>query len=297
MKKFIIIDGNAIVHRAFHALPDFKSKKGESVGALYGFISFFLKAIKDNKPDFVAVTFDMEGPTFRNKEYSLYKAKRKKAPDNLYSQIPKIKDFLKGIGVSFFEKKGFEADDIIGTISNNVSKSFEVIIITGDMDAFQLIENNIKVFLLERGIKKGSLYDSEKIKEKFDGLYPEDLIEFKALRGDPSDNIPGVFGIGEKTAIELIKRYSNIENIYQKIEEIDNNFKKSVKEKLEKNKSQAFLSRKLVRIRKDIKMSFNINSCAFKEDKEKFVKFFDKYGFKSLSSRILEEKKVNMTLF
>ena len=297
MKKFIIIDGNAVLHRAFHALPDFKSKDGESIGALYGFISFFLKIVKENNPDFIATTFDTHAPTFRHKKYKSYKATRKKAPDELYEQIPKIKEFLKAIKVATFEKKGYEADDIIGTISKTTPKSIEVIIATGDADAFQLVEENIKVFFLEKGIKQGTFYDKEKVKEKYSNISSENLVEFKALRGDPSDNIPGIPGIGEKTATEIIKKFSTIENLYKNIDNLEEFFSDNIIKKIREGKKDAFLSRELSEIKIDVPISFNLNNCIFKEDKKNLIKFFEKYNFKSFISRILEEKKKNMTLF
>lgn len=304
MKRLIIIDGNAIIHRSFHAIPNFKSKKGEAVGALYGFISFFLKITKEYNPDFIVTTFDLKGPTFRHIEYSDYKAKRKKAPDELYSQIPKVKEFLKSINISIFEKEGYEADDIIGTISSLVSKSVEVIIFTGDFDCMQLVNKNVKVFALERGIKQGTLYDEKKVIEKYSGLYPKDLINFKALRGDPSDNIPGIVGIGEKTAIEIVKNFSTIENLYKDIKKAEYIFKEGIIERIKKGKENAFLSKKLSEIKKDVPIEFNLENTKFKEDRENEIKFLEKYNFKSLISRIDKDYKVetkrekkNMTLF
>jgi len=217
-KRLIIIDGNAVIHRAFHALPPLTTKKGELVNAVYGFLLVFFKAIKEFQPDFVVATFDFPAPTFRHQKYKLYKATREKAPKELYQQIPKIKEVLEGFNVQIFEKQGFEADDLIGTISQKAPKKqilpeIETIILTGDLDALQLVDKNTKVYILRKGVKDIVLYDREKVKEKYGGLEPEQLIDFKALRGDPSDNIPGVFGIGEKTAIALIKEFGTLENL------------------------------------------------------------------------------------
>lgn len=298
MKKLIIIDSNAIIHRAFHALPDFKSKEGESVGALYGFISFFIKTIKDHNPNFIVATFDVHAPTFRHKEYKEYKATRKKAPDELYSQIPKVKEFLKSIEVSIFEKKGFEADDVIGTICEKSPKNIEVIILTGDLDTLSLIKENVKVFSLSKGIKEGVLYDKEKVEERYDGLLPKDLLEFRALKGDPSDNIIGIPGIGEKTAIEIVKKFKNLENLYSKIEKEEvKNLKEGIIEKIKKGKESAFFSRKLSKISQDVPISFDIKKCQYKKNNGKMINFFKKYNFKSLISRISEKEKKNMTLF
>lgn len=281
MKKLIIIDGNAIVHRAFHAIPDFTNN------ALYGFVSFFIKTIKEHEPDFIAATFDLRAPTFRHKEYADYKATRKKAPDKLYTQIPKVKKFLKAAGVPIFEKKGYEADDIIGTISKAAPNSIEVIIITGDFDALQLVKKNVKVFCLKRGVKEGVLFDEKKVKEKYLGLSPKELVDFKALRGDPSDNIPGISGIGEKTAIEIIKKFKSIENLYADKSSF-------LKDNLIKEKEKAFMSKRLSEIKKDVPISFNIKNCYYEKDNKAILKFLEKYNFKSLISRISEKK--NMTL-
>ena len=229
-KRLIIIDGNALVHRAYHALPPLSTKKGEIVNAVYGFLLVFLKAIKEFQPDFIAATFDLRAPTFRHEKFKEYKATRKKAPDELYSQMPKIKELLKNFNVPIFEKEGFEADDVIGTIAKLAQiphqkfgggQEIETIILTGDLDALQLINRNTKVYTLRRGLKDTILYDEKAVREKYDGLGPEQMSDFKALKGDVSDNVPGIPGIGEKTAISLIKEFRNLENLYKEIENIN----------------------------------------------------------------------------
>lgn len=284
MEKLIIIDGNAIVHRAFHAIPPFTNN------ALYGFISFFIKTVKEHEPDFIVAAFDLHGPTFRHKEYADYKATRKKAPDDLYAQIPEIKKFLNEAGVPIFEKKGYEADDVIGTISEKAPNSIEVIIMTGDFDTLQLVKKNVKVFCLKRGVKEGVLFDEKKVREKYLGLSPKDLVDFKALRGDPSDNIPGVSGIGEKTAIEIIKKFKSIENLYKNIDSL----KDSLADKIIKDEEKAIMSKRLSEIKKDVPISFDIKNCYYEKNKEAVVKFLEKHNFKSLISRFSGKK--NMTL-
>ena len=223
-KRLIIIDSNSIIHRAFHALPPLTTQKGELVNAVYGFLLVFFKAIREFQPDFVAAAFDFPAPTFRHKKYKEYKAKRPPAPKELYQQIPKIKELLGVFGVPIFEKEGFEADDIIGTISRLAPKKqvlpeIETIILSGDLDALQLIDAWTKVYALRKGVKNVILYDEKLVKEKFQGLIPEQILDFKALRGDPSDNIPGVTGIGEKTAIELLLKFGSLDNLYKELEE------------------------------------------------------------------------------
>ncbi|MDD2913369.1 MAG: 5'-3' exonuclease H3TH domain-containing protein, partial [Candidatus Pacebacteria bacterium] len=202
----------------------------------------------------------------------------------------------KAAGVSVFEKKGYEADDVIGTIANMAPSSVEVIIMTGDLDALQLVNKNIKVFSLKKGIKEGVFYDEEKVKERYLGLSPGQLLEYKALRGDPSDNIPGIFGIGEKTAIEIIKKFSNLENLYDNFEK-EGILKEGLIEKIKKGKDIAFISRGLSEIKKDVPLSFDIEKCLYQKEEKKVVAFLKKYGFNSLILRFLEKEKKNMTLF
>jgi len=221
-KKLIIIDSNSLIHRAFHALPPLTTRKGELINAVYGFCLVFLKILRELQPDYVVATFDFPGPTIRHKEFKEYKAKRPKAPAELYSQIPKVKEILKAFNVNFLEKQGFEADDLIATICQKTQKQqifpeIQIYILTGDSDACQLINKNIKIYTLGRRIKEEIIYDENKIKEKF-GLLPSQMNDFKALAGDPSDNIPGATGIGKKTAIELLKNFESLENLYKKIE-------------------------------------------------------------------------------
>lgn len=316
-KRLIVIDGNAVIHRAYHALPPLKTKKGELVNAIYGFLLVFLKAIKELKPDYIAATFDLPAPTFRHQKYKLYKATRKKAPDELYEQIPKVKEVLENFNVPIFEKQGFEADDLIGTISKTAPKKqilparpnfgkqnlggpeIETIILTGDLDALQLVDKNIKVCTLRKGVKDTVLYDKEKVEEKYGGLIPEQLVDFKALRGDPSDNIPGVFGVGEKTAIALIRKFGSLENLYKELEknsEKVKEIKQSLREKLLDYKDQAFVSKMLAEIKKDVPIEFNLEKCRWKGyNKEKVIELFKNYEFKTLISRLEDKNNLSFT--
>ena len=299
MKRLIIIDGNAIVHRSYHALPPLKTKKGELVNAIYGFLLAFFKAVKDFNPDYIVATFDLPGATFRHKKYKLYKANREKAPDDLYAQIPKIKDLLKEFGVKIFEKKGFEADDLIGTISKlaprkQIHPGIESIILTGDLDALQLVNKNTKVNALRKGVKDTVLYDEEGVIERYDGLTPSQLVDYKALRGDPSDNIPGVNGIGEKTAISLIKEYHSLDGVYKNI----NKIKGSTRDKLIGCEGQAYVSQMLARINQDVSIDFDLEKCAWKGyNKDKVTKVLERYEFRTLIDRVFKEPdKKNLTL-
>lgn len=295
MKRIIIIDANAIIHRAYHALPKLTTKSGEIVNAIYGFMLFFLKAVREFNPDYIASAFDYPAPTFRKEKYPLYKAHREKAPDELYSQIPKVKNVLESFGVPAFEKKGFEADDVIGTIAQKASEEgIESIILTGDMDALQLVNGQTKVYALSRGIKNAVLYDIEEVKKNYGGLLPRQLVDFKSLRGDASDNIPGVKGIGEKTAIELINKFGKLDSIYESIDKIN----KPLQEKLLRNKKEAFTSKLLAEINKNVPIEFDIRKCEWKKYySEEGLKELEKYGFNSLIKKIKEKENYNLKLF
>jgi len=304
-KRLIIIDCNALIHRAFHALPPLATKKGEVVNAVYGFLLVFLKAIKEFTPDYVVATFDFPAKTFRHKAYEEYKATRVKAPEELYRQIPKVKGVLEKFNVPIYEKEGYEADDLIGTISAGVSgeNGVETIILTGDNDALQLVGDSVNVYALSRGVKDAILYDKEKVKEKYGGLSPEQLVDFKALRGDPSDNIPGVFGIGEKTAIMLIEKFKTLENLYKELESNSpkiQELKESIRQKLVANKEKAFISKMLSQIKCDTPIDFDLDKCRWGNyNKEKIVSLLNDYEFKSLIGRLpgAKPEPKNGTLF
>lgn len=304
-KILIIIDGNSVIHRAFHALPVLTTKKGETVNAIYGFLLVFLKAIKDFQPDFIAACFDLPGPTFRHKKFKEYKAKRPPTPEELRQQIPKVKEILEKFNVAVFEKQGFEADDIIGTIAVSASAKqslpeTESIILSGDLDCLQLVDDWTQAYILRKGVKDIILYNQERVKEKFQGLIPEQLIDFKALRGDPSDNIPGVAGIGEKTAINLLLEFGTLENLYREAEENSEKTKKiklKLKEILLKQKERAFLSKELATIKKDVAIDFSLEKCQWQGyDKEKTIQALKKFEFYSLMGKLPDfngQKKLN----
>lgn len=294
-KRLIIIDSNSIIHRAFHALPPLTTKKGELVNAIYGFLLVFLKVIKDFQPDFIVACFDSPGLTFRHKKFKEYKAKRPVTPEELYKQIPKIKEILETFNVQIFERQGFEADDLIGTISKKfsqkqISPEIEIIILSGDLDLLQLADRYTKIYLLKKGVKNIILYDENLVGERYQGLNPSQLVDFKALRGDPSDNIPGVRGIGEKTAIELILEFGNLKNLYKEIErnsERIKKFKSRLKEILLKYKEQAFLSKVLSQIKKELPINFDFKECYWTEyNKEKTIQILRKFEFYSLIKRL-----------
>jgi len=291
--KFLIIDSNALLHRSFHALPPLMDKLGNQTGAVYGYLLTLFKAINDIGPEFIAATFDTPSPTFRHKKFKEYKAKREKAPDEFYEQIPKTKEILSAFSVPVFEKEGFEADDVIATIAKKIPKQqiypeLEVYILTGDLDTLQLVNKKTKVYTLGRGIKEAVIYDKKKILERF-GLLPGQMVDYKALAGDASDNIPGATGIGEKTAISLLKKYKDLETLYQVLEqkETKEDIKPRIKKILLEQKDQVFFSRLLAQTRKDAPIDFKIKNCKFGDfDKKTLKEALEKYGFYSLVKRI-----------
>jgi DNA polymerase-1 len=211
--KFVIIDSNALIHRAFHALPPMTTKDGRLVNAVYGFTSVLLKVIKDFKPQYVAAAFDVAAKTFRHTDYAEYKATRVKAAQELYDQIPLVKEVLRALNIKVFEKPGYEADDVIGTLTirDEVDKpNVESIVVTGDMDELQLVDANTKVYRLQKGMSDSLLYDTKLVKEKF-GFTPAQVPDYTALAGDSSDNIPGAPGIGLKGAANILNKFANLE--------------------------------------------------------------------------------------
>ncbi len=287
-QRLLIIDSNALIHRSYHALPPLTDKHGQPVQAVYGFATTLLKAWKELKPTHIVACFDMRGPTFREQEYKDYKATRAKAPDDLYEQIPLVHDLVEAFHIPIFEKQTFEADDLIGTITQQEPK-IEKIILTGDMDSMQLVDPLTKVYTLRKGMSDTALFDVAAVKERYQ-LTPEQVIDYKALRGDPSDNIPGVKGIGEKTATELLKQFKTLDKLYQALADETPKAKKlkdSLKEKLIKHKSDAFLSQNIATIKRDVPITFKLDQAAVTNyDRSKVVGMLQDFGFKSLLNKL-----------
>lgn len=291
MKKLVLIDGNALVHRAYHALPKLTTKKGELINAVYGFTSVLLKILKELQPDYVAASFDLGEPTFRHTEFEEYKATRVKAPQELYNQLTRVKEVLAALNIPIYEKAGFEADDVIGSLAKQAEQKEElqapgsVIIASGDLDTLQLIDDKIAVYTLKKGIKDTIIYDKDRVVERYN-LKPEQLADFKGLKGDPSDNIPGVPGIGDKTAAQLLKEYKTLENLYQNIDLLP----QKIGDKLKEFKEQAFFSKYLATIRIDVPIQLDLEKCrAHDYDYEKVKKLFEELEFYSLLKRLCKE--------
>lgn len=287
--KFVIVDGNAIVHRAYHAIPPLLTKDGLVVNAVYGFISMMLKMLNDLKPEYIAVTFDVAGGTFRHKQYKEYKATRVKAEQALYDQIPMVQQAVAAFRFPIYYKAGYEADDVIGTIVKQVHDDpIDIYIVTGDMDTLQLVNHKVKIYTLRKGLSDVVVYDEKAFNERF-GFEPSSMVDYKAIRGDASDNIPGISGIGEKGATELIQKFGSIENIYNNFDTLkEKGIKDSVIKKLEAGKEDAKLSRQLSEIDCAVPgLDFSLEECRIKKfDREKIVELFQKFEFVSLLKRI-----------
>lgn len=292
--KLVLIDAHALIHRAYHALPPMSTKDGQPTNAVYGFTTMLLKVLTTLKPTHIVACFDMKGPTFRHKEFKEYKAHRKEADQELKDQFDVVREVVRAFDISIVEKKGFEADDIIGTITAQNPK-VKKIIVTGDMDALQLVDDKTFVLTLKRGITDTVLYDTAAVREKY-GFEPERLIDFKGLRGDPSDNIPGVSGVGEKTALDLVQKYGEIEQVYQHLEELSTR----AKGRLEGHKKEALMSRRLATIDRSVPVKFVLEEAKIGEyDKERLAKVFERLEFKTLLERLPKAAKttVQPTLF
>jgi DNA polymerase-1 len=309
MSKLVLIDGNAILHRAYHALPPLTTKKKEPINAVYGFISMFLKIVQDLRPTHLVVCFDRKEPTFRHEEFKEYQAHRPKMDKELSSQFDKARDVIKAFGIPIYDKAGYEADDVIGTLAKqavgdikilrykdtekkskkapNISVSQypnidEVIIVTGDRDILQLVTEKVKVYLPIRGLSEAQLMEEKDVVEKM-GVKPNQIDEYKALVGDPSDNYPGVPGVGPKTAVSLLSKYKNLDEIYKNLEKIP----EATAKKLKEGEKSARVSQKLAEIVTDVPIKFSLKKSAkWKLNSKRVLDLFAEYGFKTLTKRV-----------
>lgn len=266
MKKLLILDSNSIINRAFYGIRYLSAKDGTPTNAIYGFLNILIKLVSEQKPDFICAAFDIKAPTFRHKMYSEYKAQRKPMPEGLVKQMPIAKEILSAMNIQILELAGYEADDIIGTVSKKCEQNdIECLIATGDKDDLQLASDKTKVILTvtKSGSNETVVYDDKAVFEKYH-VTPSEFIDVKALMGDTSDNIPGVAGVGEKTAISLIEKYSSIEYIYENIDSID--IKGAMLGKLKNGRDSAFLSKKLATIDTDVPIDFNIQECSLNSE-------------------------------
>ena len=285
MERLLILDSNSLLNRAFYAIPPLTNSEGIHTNAVYGFTNMLFKMKEEIKPDYIVAAFDRKAPTFRHKEYEEYKAGRKKMPPELGEQFPLVKEVLNLLAVNIYEIDGFEADDIIGTLAQFAEKNgIEVFIVTGDRDALQLASDNIKVVITKKGVTETAVYNKEAFIEEF-GVTPTQYIDVKGLMGDKSDNIPGVPGVGEKTAFKLISTYGSMEGVLSHIDEISG---KKLKENLETYSEQAIFSKKLATITTEVPIEFDLEDIKSQENynKEELKKLFFKLGMKSLLAKL-----------
>lgn len=286
MERLVIIDGNAILHRAYHALPPLTNKDGKITNAVYGFSSMLLKVIADLKPTHLVVTFDRKAPTFRKKLYKDYQAKRPEMEEDLSSQIDMVHNLVKAFDIPIYEMDGYEADDLIGTITWEVDHKVEKIIVTGDRDILQLVDAHTKVFMPVKGLSEGQLFGEKEVEVKM-GVKPIQIIDLKALTGDASDNYPGISGIGPKTATTLLINYQTLDNVYNAIKKQDFTSKipDKVVTRLIEGHSDALLSQKLATILRDVPINFDLNKAKLEKDSEKYAQVLADFGFNTLAKR------------
>lgn len=315
-KTLLLIDGNNLFHRAYHALPALTDKTGENANAVFGFSNMLIKAIDEVKPDYIACAFDTRAPTFRHVEFEAYKAQRVAPPLDLYPQLPKVKGVLDAFGIKYFEKAGYEADDILATIASRAVNSSrlivhgkknektvnsepstvdQVVILSGDRDLLQLVDGDIKVQAPgwnlpagRQGLSSTTLYGSKEVEEKF-GITSEQMVDYKALTGDPSDNVPGIAGIGPKTAAALLQKYKTLENLFKHLDD-DPVSLGSMGDKLRVGKVNALAAKKLIELDINVEISCQLSELRFDPDWEKVLKEFEGLGFKSIVAKLSGNK-------
>ncbi|MCR6111617.1 DNA polymerase I [Bacillus sp. A301a_S52] len=286
VEKLVLVDGNSIAYRAFFALPLLNNEKGVYTNAVYGFTTMILKILEDEQPTHMLVAFDAGKTTFRHATFKEYKGKREKTPPELAEQLPIMRDLLKAFNISYYEVDNYEADDIIGTLATkavNEQKQWQVNIYTGDKDLLQLVSTNVHVSLTRKGITNVDTYDLKLVDDTY-GITPKQIVDMKGLMGDSSDNIPGVPGIGEKTALKLLKEHKTVEGVYEAIDSVSG---KKLKENLEQNKEQAFMSKKLAEIMLDAPVTITLDELKLGERKnDELISLFKELEFNSLLDRL-----------
>ncbi len=294
-KKLVLLDAHAIIHRAYHAMPDFSNSKGEPTGALYGISAMLISIIRDLNPDYCVACFDLPQPTHRHEVFADYKGGRKKADDALVEQIKRSRDVFAAFGIPIYEQAGYEADDVLGAIVDQVkdNKSLDIVIASGDMDTLQLVtDKKVQVYTLKKGIKDTIMYDEEAVLERF-GFAPLLLPDYKGLRGDPSDNIPGIAGVGEKTATILVSTFGTLEDIYKTLEKTPEKLDKAglkprILKLLTEGKEEAFFSRMLATIKRDVPVEFKLPSTVWRDEIniQKVSDLFAELEFRTLGERV-----------
>ncbi|KKS32978.1 MAG: polymerase protein [Candidatus Amesbacteria bacterium GW2011_GWA2_42_12] len=298
MNKLLILDGNSVLHRAYYALPDWRNRSGEATAGVYGFMSMLIKALEQLKPTHLVIVFDHPSPTFRHNMYVGYQTNREKerqVSEDIWGQVDKLKQVFELIGVPVYQIAGFEADDVIGTISVQASAfSVQTIIITGDRDLMQLVDEKVHLCMPLKGLSDMTEVDRNKVHERL-GVWPEEVIDYKALVGDSSDNYPGVPGIGPKTAVQLIEEFGSFEEIYSKIQNLKS--KDPNKFQISKNQIQKLidgyeggeLSKRLATIKRDVPVTYDNTQCSI-PNAQKMAEVLAKLGYRSLTKRVDKTK-------
>ncbi len=283
-KRFVVIDGHHLIHRAFYAIQNpLRTSSGEQTNAVYGFCSMLLNIIEVEQPDYIAMTFDEKGPTFRHDMHEDYKGTRQKAPDELYAQIPRIREMVEAFDMPIYTKEGYEADDMMGTLAKEAEgQGMEVYIVTGDMDAMQLITAHVRVAFPQKGYKEPVIFDAQRVVDKY-GITPDQVVDYKALMGDTSDNIKGVQGIGPKGAQNLLTQYKTLDGIYEHLDDI----KGKLHERLKAGREDAYFSQKMARIVTDVPNGFKKEDADIETlDYRQLDRFLESLEMKTLRNRL-----------
>ena len=284
MERLMLLDGNGLIYRGYFALPPLTTSKGELVNAVFGFCSIVLRGFQDIRPDYVAVSFDLPGPTFRHEQYAEYKATRQRMPDDLRDQFPKVREVVKALRIPVYELAGYEADDVIGTLTVQAERDgIDTTIVTGDLDMLQLVTDRTRLMTTRSGVQNTIIYDPARIHERY-GLEPAQMIDFKALKGDSTDNIPGVAGVGEKTAASLIQTFGTLEGLYERIDEVP---KEKLRAALIEARERVLESRSLMTIMRDLPVELDLGAARLGEyDREGVIRLFREYEFRTLIERL-----------
>jgi DNA polymerase I len=285
MERLMLLDGYGLVYRGYFALPPLTTSKGELVNGVFGFASIVLRGIVDLQPDYLAVSFDLPGPTFRHEQYADYKATRVKMPDDLRDQFPKVREVVKALRIPVYEMPGYEADDVIGTITQQLDPrdDLETTIVTVDLDMLQLVTPRVRLMTTRSGVENTVIYDIDRIDERF-GLRPDQMIDYKALKGDPTDNIPGVPGVGEKTAAKLIREFGDLDTLFGRLDDVT---PEKLRDKLRDHREQVLMGRELTTIVRNLPISIDLEAARLGDyDRDTVVRLFREYEFRTLIERL-----------
>ncbi len=284
MPRLMLLDSNGLIYRGYHALPPLTTSKGELVNAVFGFCSILLRGIQDVRPEYVAACFDLPGPTFRHEQFADYKATRAPMPDDLRSQFPKVRQVVAALRIPVYEMAGYEADDVIGTITRDLdTRGIETTVVTGDLDMLQIVTDHTRLMTTRQGVDSTVYYDPARIWERFE-LRPDQMIDYKALKGDPTDNIPGIPGVGEKTAARLVGQFGSIEGLYARLDEVAPD---RLREKLVEAREQVYASRELSRIVRDLPIVLDLEAARLSDyDRAEVVRLFREFEFRTLIDRL-----------